>query len=811
MKSDDIIPQNIDYKAVVYRFLRMWKAFVVMVFIMLTGAYFYIKFTMPSYENYASILIEKDKASLLQGEFMQGFDLLSGQGDMETQMDMLTSFPMIYETLAELNLEVSYYKKQYVLPFLKINKRPLVREEELYKNSPINVVVDREHLQPIDLLFRVQILDNKRYQLRLADKGYKRYHFQTGYIEEVNDSVQYSGIHRFGEKCSNKDFGFTVFIDEKYAIEDYVGKEILFAIHSMEYLVLTYIDALGAEASRSGASIIYLSLGGTNIDRITDFLNTLTKVYLEYNLNKKNKIATTTIQFIDSQITNISDSLTLTEKKLQDFRSKNKVMNLTFQGEQVYNKLNDLEKQKALLLDQHNYFSYIRDYFNSNAEMTDLIAPSSREVTDPLLTRLIEDLIKLNSQRINLLNNDNTAPENLFLANIDHQITNLKKTIMENIDYNFKTAVLRIQELNKRIAELSREIGRLPMTERALVGIERKFKLNDAIYTYMLQKRAEAQIAKASSSPDFEVINEARGITAILKYPKKKLIMLLAFFMGLAIPFTIILLRDFLNVKIENIQELEKMSAYPVLGFILNNPHKHKNVVTRHPQSPVAETFRSVRTNLQFFSAGKKHSVILVTSSQEDEGKSFVAYNLAQAYSQLGKKTLLMHFDLRKTDATMGMKNLSGKGITDYLINSAQLDELIVHIKEDNLDVMYAGLVPPNPVELIAGDYTDDLFDKVNERYDYIIVDTPPVGVVTDAYLLMKYAQIKIYVVRFGHTHKELFRMNIKSMMDKGIKNLAVVFNGVKTQGHAYNYSYGYGNYEKKSFWKRIKRHLLFR
>jgi capsular exopolysaccharide synthesis family protein len=456
---------------------------------------------------------------------------------------------------------------------------------------------------------------------------------------------------------------------------------------------------------------------------------------------------------------------------------------------------------------QRKYYDEIKDYFEKNRDMSDLIAPSSMDIQDPLLNQLINELITLNSQRSNLLNQGNT--KNLFLNNIEIQIANLKKTILESINNNAATTNIAIQDIENRTARIANEMSRLPTTERQLFGIERKFKLNDAIYTFLLQKRSEAQIARASNSPDYEVIDPARHITTSTIYPKKTLNYLLGIFGGLAVPFIIIVLGDFLNMKISSKKEVESLTQIPIIGHVFHNDSKIKIVVNESTNSPISESFRSIRTNLQFYAKGNEKQVLLITSSYSGEGKSFVAQNLASVFALFGKKTLLIGFDLRRPKLYQDFSLSNNIGMSTALINKSSVAEIIQATSLKNLDFISAGPIPPNPLELIASEKTEVVFNELKKIYDYIIIDSPPVGVVSDAYLLMKYSDVNLFVLRQGYTNKEAFSTNIKQILQKAVPHVSIIINDVNARGMSYDYGYEYTYYsvaKKLPWYKTLKK-----
>ncbi|HEX3008275.1 MAG TPA: polysaccharide biosynthesis tyrosine autokinase, partial [Bacteroidales bacterium] len=456
--------------------------------------------------------------------------------------------------------------------------------------------------------------------------------------------------------------------------------------------------------------------------------------------------------------------------------------------QQIFSKLSQLESDKAVLVNQMKYYEYLQNYFRANKEATDLMAPSSMNVVDPLLTQLISQLLTLSAERATYMSSDNVKNPNL--STLEVQIKNIKKTIQENVVNNLNTLANSIKEIDYRTSRMTADISGMPKTQLQLLGIERKFKLNDAIFTYLLQKRSEAQIARAANMPDYEIVDPARIVSARVVAPKKIINYILALLASFLLSFTVILVKDYLNNRIIDKGDVEAITNKPIIGYIYHNYKKSNTVIADYPKSSISESFRTVRTNLQIMSRGISKQVILVTSSGSGEGKSFISTNLASVFALLGKKTVLVGFDLRKPAMyqDLGLNNLIG--ISSYLSNRALLEDIIQPTRIDNLDFIPAGPIPPNPIELIGSNVTKNLIFKLKEIYDYIIIDTAPIGVVTDAYFLMNYADLNIYVTRQNVTIKEMFGNTLKSLENNKITNIAILMNDVYLKSRAYVYGY---------------------
>ncbi|MEZ5082529.1 MAG: polysaccharide biosynthesis tyrosine autokinase [Bacteroidales bacterium] len=802
--SEEIFQQKTDIKEIILKILKHKYYFVVAVFFTLSIAFLFNKYSQQRFYNQTYILLkEESKGSFMGGdEIMKGFGLFQGVQNVENELTIIKSFPVIFQAIQELNFEVDYVSEKNMFP---LNFLSFKSYTELYENSPIHTIIDPTHVQPVDVRFYVDILNDSTF--RLSAKGEKVSLYNYVLNREVGkiDSLQMAGIYKFGEKIVASTHSFSVHLKDDFDQSSYLDKRLFFRLNNLLFLTYGYQGGVGISTTSATSSVIKISISGTHPQKVTDFLNALTQVYLEKSLEKKNTTAFNTVKFIDSRISDIADSLMYAENKLQNFRTARQVMNLSFQGQKLYEKMNALETERATLLIKQRYYEYIENYFAKNNDVSDLVAPSSMDVRDPVLNELTSNLLELNNERMNYMQQNN--PKNLFLRDLEIQISNLKNTIIENIEYNTKSIEISLQDIDSRMAKLNGQISSLPRTERELIGMERQFKLNDAIYTFLLQKRAEAQIAQASNTSDYEIIEAAQLYRAAIVAPKKMMNYIIAIFFGLFFPFIFIVVRDFLNNKISDIKDIEHLTSYPIVGQVLHNRFKSNAVIMDYPKSPLADSFRGIRTNLRFFSKGYDKMVILITSSQSGEGKSFCSVNLASVYALLGKKTVLLGFDLRRPALFIDLELKNDTGISSYLIKNAKLEEIIQPTKIKNLDLIAAGPIPPNPVELIASERTKELLDELKLQYDYIIIDSSPIGAVTDSYLLLNYTDINIFTVRHGISSKEAVKLNLKNLTTKQISNISVLINDVKLKKNSYGYAYQsnyYAESGKKSFLRRL-------
>jgi capsular exopolysaccharide synthesis family protein len=770
--------ESIDVKKLVYKFLSKWYLFVASIIIALFIAYLYNTFTQRIYEVKATILV-KDEQTALDSKFSAGLGIYNTQFRISNETGILKSFQITRRALEKLNFGIDYFSENSF------------NETELYNASPFEVLIDSSVLQPVNVKFQITLISKNEFKISIQEENVTQYNFKLNREAGKYQVLEYSHKHRFFEKIKTKDFAFTIVPHYVPQISDY--EKLSFRLNSPDVLIKKYRSF--NVSSEKNSSIITLSIKGTNVNKLTDFLNTLTSEYLKKGIEKKNLIAENTIKFIDTQVGEIADSLVYSEQKLQNYRSENRVMNMDFQAQQAITALENYKNQRAEIMVKARYYEYLKNYLKDNKDGQDLVAPSALGISDPVLSNLINELTRMFNERLEMM--FNSKKDNPYMSSLDMRINSMKKSVLENIESLINATEISMQDIDERIAQVSTRVNKLPETQRQLFGFERKFKLNDAIYTYLLTKRSEMQIAKASYLPDNEVIDNANDLDAILVSPNSKRNFLIAFFLGLGLPMALLLLRDYLNTKIMLVEDIESITDFPILGYILRHKEKTKSVVLDFPKSLTSESFRGIRANFQFISNENNKNVVLITSSMMSEGKSFITINLAQSFALNNKKCVILSFDLRKPKVSEYLSIKKEKGISSFLSSDINLDDIIIPEVFPNLDIVLSGPIPPNPMELISNEKTKDFFRQLKERYDYIFVDTPPIGMVADALILLKYSDVNIYVTRYNYTNKNMLANVVQNLKKRGINNLNILINDVpvrkKVLSYSNNFDYGYG------------------
>ncbi|MBE6338028.1 MAG: polysaccharide biosynthesis tyrosine autokinase [Lentimicrobiaceae bacterium] len=780
--------ETLDLKVIIIKILSYWYLFAIGIVVALILGFIYNRYTPSVYQTSASVFIKEDKMGIDPTSMMTGLTFKSNI-NIDNEIGILQSFSLKERTIKELEFfNVSYYVKGRVAT------------RELYKETPFNVELDYDTAQVVGVNYQIEFIDNGQYRLKSKEGRKSVYDYNKDQNIGVKEVQDFEGVYKLGEWVNNGYNKFRIILNSNYnpdPEDDFVPKY-SFTIRSRLSLI-SEMSSVSISQSTKNSSILNLSIQGNNINKITDYLNQLLHEYMERNLEQKNLVSENTVIFIDEQLIGIQDSLQKAETDLQIFQEGNDFMDLRAQSQEMFNRLKDIERRKAELELSIKYYQNLQDYINKNIDdLNKLVVPSAMGIQDQMLNKLVLELVALSSKKAEQL--ATSTEKNPIVQTIDEQIIQTKKQLLENITNMINNTNVTIEELTNQIMAYEEQIKQLPTTQRAYLGYERKFALNDELYKFLMQKRAEAQIVMASNSPDNSIIDEARVSRARKVAPRSMMIYLVCIVLGCGIPAAFIFLKEILNTKIIERSDVEKITKLPIIGQIPYTSPKASNssstFVIDSPKSPVSEAFRSIRTNIEYIVKGKDKCIFSVVADSPGIGKTYISINMASIYAMYGKKTALIGMDLRKPRLYQEFGISNKIGISSYLAGKASIDEIIQPSgKLPTLDIVTAGPIPPNPAELIASDRCSELFKELKERYDYIIVDTPPLLWVTDALLLMKHVDTSIFVVRQDVTNKKAFEVVIKDLEQRNYST-SIVVNGINYQGiYGYRYSYGYGGY----------------
>lgn len=787
-REEDV--SSINIMELLYKMLEKWHLFLIAIVVAIIVCIFITKYSTPLYEAKTTLLIKNNSnmMSNLSGNFGFNFynqDIVNFQNEIGT----IQSASMVKRTIKSLDLYVDYFQKSS----FKYN--------DIYKDSPFEIVLDFYNTQPTGIPIDIELIDKNKCLIAYEEqKNVPVYDYlQDKILSEFKDVSTSRTIIRYGQWYIKDGMKFKVILKEPNNWEDELANiKYRFKINDMDALANSF-NSTEIELINKESSIISIKFKNSNKHKATDFVNKLCEVYIDMTFEEKNHLNVATIDFVNSQINAISDSLAIAEARKEAFQQSNNTFNLTSDAEYLFEKANEFETKRAEETTKKAYYDYLTNYINQTDLNEGLVAPSTMGVDDPLLSKLVVSLTDLILEKQRL--STTLTPQSPKMKELLGQMETVRNQIKESLKNIQEVSQINENELNRQQNALQLEIDQLPTTHRNMINIERQFKYNDEIYNFLYTKRAEAEIAKNAALPDHKVIDKARFATKV--YPRTATNFLLALIIGIAIPAAYILLRYFTKNTIDSKDDLEKLSTAPIIGFIPNFPaDSNRLVVFDKPRSQISETFRSLRTNIKYILGNEtdEGKIILITSSLPNDGKSLISVNVASIFAISGKKTLLIGYDLRKPSLHKIFGLNATHGLTSYMVGRYELDDVLQATEFNNFDVLVAGPVPPNPSELIDSDKNRALLKELKKRYDYIILDTPPVNLIADAQCLAKESDINLFVVRSEQTNKAAFKISLAELIERNDVKVHFVFNDIKTVAQKYGYGarydkgyYGYG------------------
>lgn len=781
IESEDDGGINIDIKRILADVLKYWWAFVASVAIVLSILYVYHRYKIPVYRAYISVIVDdKQKTSSMtdQQSMMSGFMLTPGMQNLDNQLAILRSWTMVKKTIEKLDFYVSYYH------------HGRISTQELYESSPVTIVMDSTHSQIVDVPLYIDVEDSDSFTLTAKAEIASSYIYHSNNVGNTFYDIDFSKKFKFDEPIITAWGAFSVHKNGRVT-----GKNYSVVFRNPSTVISSYRNQLSVTTDDKGnSSVVTMSINGTNRTKNLAFLNKMVEVFLNDNLNQKNQIASNTIRFIEEQLGFIADSLQRTGTQLSDFRTVHGIQQtVSSKGETIFKEIQEFESNIRTLELHKSYYNYLSQYFSNDSILTGVIAPAMFDTKSPVIASQLNNIMELNAERLSYQDTYG-KPNNPASIEVLAKLQIAKNTLLQSVQSHVQMVNDNISNLKSKVDEYSNELYSLPETERLLLGIERKFDLNNEVYDYLLRKRSESQIQKASNTSDHKIVDPAMFAGLVSPNIAKDRGMALAF--ALALPLIVIVLFQLFDDKFRSSDDLSKNSPYPIMGEVLNNSKLTPKVVLEHPKSVVAETFRRLRTRLEFMIADVKTPIIAVSSSMAGEGKTFCAFNIASIYAYSGKKTILLGMDMRKPGLAKIYDAQDDNGLASYLIGACTKEESI-HQYADNLYIFPSGVIPPNPAELIMSKHCKDLLEDLKKEYDVIIIDTPPMGLVSDAYTIARMSDVVVFIARQGYTVKPLFKQTVSSFSAEGIKNVGLVFNDVEIKKSKYGYGgkYGYHKY----------------
>ncbi len=765
-----------DYLIIWSLVLRYWYLYVIGLALLVPSGNLYLKYVKPIYNVKTTVLIKDQKNKQIIDDILAEYKLETDR-NIYNEIEILKSYKLIGKTIHALDFDISYFSKG------------TIKESETYRKAPYRIQLDTAFVNPLNEKINISFQSDSTYTLSSENRG------------------TYKGV--FGEPLRNSQFSLTLYKTALFSEKQFnTSPEYYFIINNLEHIIDYYVRIINIELASKNSSILAISINGDVYDKEIQFLSKLTEMYLNDELEGKNRVINNTINFIDDLLIEVSDSLKGAEHKLEKFRKDENVIDIESTSISVYDQIQKLEEERAMLLVKDRYYHYLQDYINNNYDIFQIVAPSLMGIEEPMLNDLVQEIYKLHSDQVTL--GFSAKSKNPTYNILELKIKNAKKALSENIRNILVSSKIILDDNNNRLAQARSVVRMLPGKEMSLTKIKRQFNLNDNIYNYLLQKRTDASITKAANSPDNMVVNEAY-LTGRIS-PNVKKIKIISVLLALLFPSIFIAIKLFFNNKVTSQKMIVSSTAIPVLGSIGHNQKDDMHPILQSPKSSFSESVRSVRINLKYLATQKKNKVIGVTSTISGEGKTFFALNLATSIATSNASVVIIGADMRKPKLHQNLKMSNDVGLSNYLINKASLDEVTFKTDVANLFVIPSGPIPPNPTELLETERMKDLLTQVSEKYDYVIIDAAPVGLVADYYLLAKYTDANLYMVRYDYTQISMLEDLNRLYTTEKLKDIFIVFNDVKKSlgygGYSYGgYSYGYGYYDnnEKSMWSWFK------
>ncbi|WP_338378190.1 polysaccharide biosynthesis tyrosine autokinase [uncultured Flavobacterium sp.] len=794
---------SFDFKGFIAKLMSYWKWFILCLILTFTIAY-QVNIRKEKIYGMETLIVVKDENNQL---FSSNTSLVFNWGGTSDKVQTV-----ITTLKSRSHNEIVVRNLQFYINYLKQTEYNL---QDAYGETPFKVVIDENKGQIANQLLKIKFLNQNQFEL------------STTFENTIADLYHYADNTKSNVKVPVGDYKRTFNINEKVELpflsfkltQDLMNinnlkQEYFIKFSDFNSTVASY-KSVDVEADVKGGSIIKIAKAGTNKARLVDFLNATVSTLKKRQLDSKNQFATNTIRFIDSTLIDVEKQMNEAEGELKSFRKDKNVYMLEGGGEVLTSKLSEYDVEKDIVNRKIAYYNLLKNYLEKNNDYSKLPAPTVAGIEDPNIISNVSKLIQLSTERSEKAY---AVKNEKMFADFDVQMESVKKVLLNNIASSKSALQIDLSLLARNINNAESSIRQLPEQQQDLINFTRKFNLKDNIYTTFLEKRAEADIIRASNLSDIEFIDPAKDVGDGLIGPKTSVNYILALLLGLGIPFLIVFVITLLDNSINTTDDIEKLTKIPIIGVIGKNMEEGNLAVFDKPKSAIAESFRGIRSSLQFIYKKQKiegAKIVMLTSSVGGEGKTFCTMNLATVFAMSGKRSVIVGLDLRKPKLFDEFNIDNNIGVVNYLIGQKKITEIVQNTHIPNLDIITSGPIPPNPAELIISDAMNELIEELKEIYDYIILDTPPVGLVSDALELAQYCDATLYIVRQAVTKKGMLSVVNEKHRRGELHNISIILNDFKKKSkYGYNYGYGYGSYEegyvqsssKKGFLNRFKK-----
>jgi tyrosine-protein kinase Etk/Wzc len=754
--------------SIAFRYLPFWPVFLVTIITCLTVSYLYLKYQTPIYDANATILLKDQSSGGSNTGVLEALGVSGSTKKVENEIEVIKSRTLLQQLVRDMGLYAQIYSKGhfhdvviYPTPIKFIATYP-----DTLQNSP-NIPISFKYISSDNCID----LNGKKYPLGVPV------------------------VTPYGE--------FTILLSKQTApLFAAVKGEFYLQVRSIKSAANNLSGSLSVVSAAKESSLIGLKLTDQVPLRSEDILNNLIKIYNTAGINDKNLTTANTLYFIDKRLVFVNKDLSAVEDTMQRYRTKEGIVSLTDEGKAYLENVQHVDESMSQIQIQLDVLDEVEKYIVKKGGLKGIV-PSTVGVSDPLLNQLLSQLYnnELDLNRQSQISGENSPG----IISLKQQIDQLRSSLLENVHALRQNLLATQNRLQSQVNKSSYLLRGVPQKERAMLEISRQQSIKNTIYTFLLQKREETALSAASAVADSRVVNYAESNY----YPIKPIpfnIYLIGLSVGIITGVLFVLIREQFNQKVLFRSDIERLTNAPVLAEIMHDESEDALVIRDGKRTVIAEQFRALRTSLNYIGIQGDKKTILVTSSISGEGKSFMGANLAVSLSLTGKKVALLEFDLRKPKISKMMNIAQEPGISNYLAGLATYNEIIVPMEDNNIPGLFilpAGSIPPNPTELMLNGRLDELMEQLKKDYDYILIDSPPIGLVTDAKILNKYIDACLYMVRHKYTPKYYINLIENLYSNKEMNNLNIIFNGIKARGilgtyggvygNSYGYGYGYG------------------
>lgn len=735
-------------------------------------AFFIYHYTKPSYEISTTLLINPEGSTAEMSDIFEANTRRDKpQTNVVNQIGIVKAFSLNLQTVENLGWHYTWTEQD-----------ELFRKNDLYMQEPFKVELTEGFPQTREVPIEIKMINSATLEVS-CDYTISK----DGLEEEINFQKRIV----VGDTFENEYFSFKISLIEGRKPE--LNKVYTLKLNNLSMLALNYLNNMNVTLDGDESRLLYVSFRTDKPARAVHYLNELSDVYIQFGLDEKNRIANKTFNFIDNQISSITESLQSAGEDYSQYRSQSRIIDLSQQATNVSDKLEEIEKNERMTRLRLDYYSNIQNYLR-RAEIGNLVAPSVVGITDNSLQNLVEKLSDLNARREVL--SYTVQENNPQLITLEKEISYTKNVLEENVNNLLNNTRSELNNLLGQKSQINQQLSSLPAKEQELVTIKRDFDLNNELYTFLLQRRAEVGIAKASNNPDAQILDPARMETAIPMGPVLFQWIVIGLILGLFAPVGILFVADKLDQRIASVPEAESLLSVRIGGQLVHSKFKEELPIVIYPQAAITESFRGLRTNIQYMLRDGDQKVIGVNSMYVREGKTFVSSNLASILAINNKRVLLIDADMRKPRMHKVFKLKNDRGLSTFLNNKHSIEEVLVPSRIGGLDFIPAGPIPMYPAELINNGPLQKLMDWGRANYDYIIIDNAPTDLVSDSMLISRYTDLNLFVLRLKYSKKgEITSLN--KMKEEGLmKNLVVALNDVTPDASGKSFK-GYGYYRE--------------